>query len=67
MHVSTHESDISSSEKKIPCSFCTEKFHGTENLRQHVEQKHILETQGKCPECKETFISLEALLQHKKV
>ncbi|KAG8179036.1 hypothetical protein JTE90_016046 [Oedothorax gibbosus] len=67
MHVPTHDSETQTVDKTLPCNFCSEYFGGAEALKEHVEQKHAPETQGKCPECPDTFSSLEALLQHKKV
>ncbi|GFU43993.1 zinc finger protein [Nephila pilipes] len=65
-HCLTHSQDTGRRGKCLPCHFCQITFPSAKKLKIHVEKMHPLETQGKCPECNETFTTLEDLLQHKK-
>ncbi|XP_023231301.1 zinc finger protein 423-like [Centruroides sculpturatus] len=67
-HINTHREDSSSpADKSCQCAFCPQFCPTPNTLKHHLEQVHPVESQGRCSICQETFLSLEALSQHRKL
>uniref|UniRef100_T1J283 C2H2-type domain-containing protein n=1 Tax=Strigamia maritima TaxID=126957 RepID=T1J283_STRMM len=55
------------SEKILHCIYCQHICCGFDSMANHMDATHPTEKQLKCPVCSETFSTLEALYEHKKV